>query len=130
MTAQLRFSRINSPGSSDSRSETGYAGLGRAEHQAENPVRYDEHRDQLGAHLVQGNTLSLNIGLGRTLLNIQYGEVREVKAVVMGNILRLETVAGLTVLSHHSSISSYAERTEEERSEEERREATHDIFMI
>ena len=56
--------------------------------------------------------------------------MREVKAVVMGNILRLETVAGLTVLSHHSFISSYAERTEEERSEEERREATHDIFMI
>ena len=127
MTAQLRFSRINSPGSSDSRSETGYAGLGRAEHQAENPVRYDEHRDQLGAHLVQGNTLSLNIGLGRTLLNIQYGEVREVKAVVMGNILRLETVAGLTVLS---PSPLHIKLRGEDRRQEERREATHDIFMI
>ena len=77
MTAQLRFSRINSPGSSDSRlmdpdriqelgerEERGETWPGRGEACL---VRYDEQRDdQLGTHLVHHQppaTTSLNIGL-------------------------------------------------------------------
>ena len=94
VTAQLRFSRINSPGSSDSRTETqGRIQELRAEERpsrAENLVRYDEHRDdQLGTHLVpvtgtwdQSPPASISDydpSRGTTLLNIQYWELRELK---------------------------------------------------